>query len=164
VIGLEGREVMTCPRCGQPISYVERQRRGNQVYYLAVHYEGYERTPDGRVHKKVRKCYLGPAEYIEVTRMHRDLGLKLKGLMEGGRERYYINALVEAIEERMKGGRLGPEEALELARSIDRLAKLARRLREYAATRPLPPGGLTTEEVRELQEVLRKVRGAQASR
>jgi len=64
----------------------------------------------------------------------------------------------------MKDGRLGPEEALELARSIDRLAELARRLREYAATRPLPPGGLTTEEVRELLEAARELKRAQASR
>ncbi|MFP3321291.1 MAG: hypothetical protein RXO24_12040 [Acidilobus sp.] len=158
------REVMICPRCGQPISYIERQRRGNQVYYYAVHYLGYERGPDDRIHKKVKRCYLGPEAYIEVSKLHADLGLKLKGLMEGGRERYYINALVEAIEERMKDGRLGPEEALELARSIDRLAELARRLRGYAATRPLPPGGLTTEEVRELLEAARELKRAQASR
>jgi len=158
------REVMICPRCGQPISYIERQRRGNQVYYYAVHYLGYERGPDDRIHKKVKRCYLGPEAYIEVSKLHADLGLKLKGLMESGRERYYINALVEAIEERMKDGRLGPEEALELARSIDRLAELARRLRKYAATRPLPPGGLTTEEVRELQEAVRELKRAQASR
>jgi hypothetical protein len=133
---------MVCPRCGQPISYVERQRRGNQVYYLAVHYYGYERGPDGKVRKKVKKCYLGPSAYVEVTRTHSDLGLTLKGLMEEGRERDYMEALARAVEERLEGGRLGHEEALELARSIDRLAELARRLREYAVTRPLPPGHL----------------------
>jgi hypothetical protein len=128
---------MVCPRCGQPISYVERQRRGSQVYYLAVHYEGYERGPDGRVHKKVRKCYLGPAEYIEVSKLHSDLGLTLKGLMEEGRERDYMEALVRSVRDRIRGGRLTAGEARELAAVLSRfseeLKELARELGEYAA-------------------------------
>jgi hypothetical protein len=52
--------------------------------------------PDGGVHKKVRKCYLGPAEYIEVSKLHSDLGLTLKGLMEEGRERDYLEFLAPA--------------------------------------------------------------------
>ena len=135
--GLEGQSqgVPICPRCGQPISYIERQRRGNRFYYFAVHYEGYERTPDGRIHKKVRRCYLGPAEYVEVSKLHADLGLTLKGLIEEGRERDYMEALASTIEARLRDGRLRPEEALELARRLDRLAELARRLREYAAAK-----------------------------
>ncbi len=66
--------VRICPRCGQPVSYIEKQRRGNQVYYYAVHYLGYERTPDGRIHRKVRRCYLGPSTYIEVSKLHATLG------------------------------------------------------------------------------------------
>jgi len=135
---LEGQpRVMVCPRCGQPVSYVERQRRGSQVYYLAVHYEGYERGPDGRVRKKVRKCYLGPAEYIEVSKLHSDLGLTLKGLMEEGRERDYMEALVRFVRDRMRGGRLTAEGARELAvvfsRFSEELRELARELSEYAA-------------------------------
>jgi len=129
------RGVMVCPRCGQPISYIERQRRGNRFYYYAVHYEGYERTPDGRIRKKVRRCYLGPNAYIEVSKLHADLGLTLKGLIEEGRERDYMEALANTIEARLRDGRLRPEEALELARSLDRLTELARRLRDYAAAR-----------------------------
>jgi hypothetical protein len=126
---------MVCPRCGQPISYIERQRRGNRFYYYAVHYEGYERTPDGRIRKKVRRCYLGPNAYIEVSKLHADLGLTLKGLIEEGRERDYMEALANTIEARLRDGSLRPEEALELARSLDRLTELARRLRDYAAAR-----------------------------
>jgi hypothetical protein len=129
------RGVMVCPRCGQPISYIERQRRGNRFYYYAVHYEGYERTPDGRIRKKVRRCYLGPNAYIEVSKLHADLGLTLKGLIEEGREKDYMEALANTIEARLRDGRLRPEEALELARSLDRLTELARRLRDYAAAR-----------------------------
>ena len=44
---------MVCPRCGQPVSYIERHRRNGHVYYYAVHYLGYERAPDGRVLKRL---------------------------------------------------------------------------------------------------------------
>ena len=124
-----------CPRCGQPYRYLERRKIGNNVYYYAVHYEGYERGPDGRPRPKLRKCYLGPAEYIEVTKTHTDLGLTLKGLIEEGRERDYINALAEAIEARLRDGNLKPEEALELARSLGRLTGLVARLRVYVVAK-----------------------------
>jgi hypothetical protein len=130
------RGLPVCPRCGQPYRYLERRRIGNNVYYYAVHYEGYERGPDGRARPRLRRCYLGPNLYIEVSKTHSDLGLTLKGLIEDGRERDYINALAEAIEARLRDGRLGREEALELARSLDRLAELARRLREFASSHP----------------------------
>ena len=136
---MEGQhgEAMICPRCGQPISYIERQRRGNQVYYLAVHYYGYERGPDGKVHKKVKKCYLGPRAYVEVSRLHSDLGLTLKGLIEDGRERDYMEALVKSVRDRIRGGRLTAGEARELATVLSRfseeLKELARELGEYAA-------------------------------
>jgi len=137
--GLEGeaqpRGVMVCPRCGQPISYIEKHKRGNRVYYYAVHYEGYERTPDGRIHKKVRRCYLGPSTYVEVSKLHADLGLTFKGLIEEGRERDYMDALASTIEGRLREGSLRPEEALELAAKLERLAELARRLRDYAAAK-----------------------------
>jgi len=55
----------TCPRCGLPYSYLERHRIGSRVYLYAVHYEGYEKGPDGRVRKRVRKCYLGPEEALQ---------------------------------------------------------------------------------------------------
>jgi len=66
---------ITCPRCGQPVSYIEKHRRNGHVYYYAVHYLGYERAPDGRVRKRLRKCYLGPEAYTEVSRTHGDLEL-----------------------------------------------------------------------------------------
>jgi len=131
------RGVRICPRCGQPISYIERQRHGNQVYYYAVHYLGYERTPDGKIRKKVKRCYLGPAKYIEVSKLHADLGLTLKGLMEEERERDYIEALVRSVRDRMRGGRLTAGGAKELAavlfRFSEELKELARELSEYAS-------------------------------
>jgi len=40
-----------CPRCGGKFSYIEAQRKGGQTYYVAVHYEGYEKV-GGRVRKR----------------------------------------------------------------------------------------------------------------
>jgi hypothetical protein len=125
----------TCLRCGQPYRYLERRRIGNNVYYYAVHYEGYERGPDGKPRPKLRRCYLGPNVYIEVSKTHRDLGLTFKGLIEEGRERDYMDALASSIEGRLREGSLRPEEALELAAKLERLAELARRLRDYAAAK-----------------------------
>ena len=152
-----------CPRCGQPYRYLERRRFGNNVYYYAVHYEGYERGPDGRPRPKLRRCYLGPSTYVEVSKLHADLGLTLKGLIEEGREKDYINALAEAIEARLRDGRLRPEEALELARSLDRLTELARRLRDYAADRSSVKEAVNVTAPRQAAETPQVTSQAQAA-
>ena len=130
--------LVVCPRCGQPVSYIERHRRNGHVYYYAVHYLGYERAPDGRVLKRLRKCYLGPEAYTEVSRTHGDLGLTFRGLLEGGRELEYLEGLVAAIEGRLERGELGRAQALELAGALaqlsERLARLAERLRKRAGS------------------------------
>jgi hypothetical protein len=77
--------------------------RGNQVYYFAVYYYGYEKGEDGRVHKKVKKCYLGPSVYVDVSKTHNNLGLALKGLIEEGRERDYMESLVRSVRDRDQG-------------------------------------------------------------
>jgi hypothetical protein len=133
-----GEEGGICPRCGQPYRYVEKRKIGNNIYYYAVHYEGWERIPDGRARPKLRRCYLGPNAYIEVSKTHNNIGLILKGLIEEGREMDYINALAEAIEARLKDGKLKPEDALELAESLERLSELAKRLKDYATAGPKP--------------------------
>jgi len=136
------RRLVVCPRCGQPISYIERHRRNGHVYYYAVHYLGYERAPDGRVLKRLRKCYLGPEAYTEVSSTHGDLGLTFRGLLEGGRELEYLEDLVRAIEAKLGSGQASPDRALaeRLERLAGRLARLAERLRERAAS-----GGQATE-------------------
>jgi len=95
---------MTCPRCGQSVSYIEKHRRNGHVYYYAVHYLGYERAPDGRVVKRLRKCYLGPDIYSYVSGTHGDLGLTFRGLAERGRELEYLEGLVRALEGRLERG------------------------------------------------------------
>ena len=52
-----------------------------------------ERIPDGRVIKRLRKCYFDPDIYSYVFSTHRDLGLTFKGLAERGRELEYLEGL-----------------------------------------------------------------------
>jgi hypothetical protein len=134
--------LVVCPRCGQPVSYIEKHRRNGHVYYYAVHYLGYERAPDGRVVKRLRKCYLGPEAYTEVSRTHGDLGLTFRGLLEGGRELEYLEGLVAAIEAKLDSGQASPDRALaeRLEVLAGRLTRLAERLRERGAS-----GGQATE-------------------
>jgi len=62
---LSEAQLKVCPRCGEPISYIERRKMGNRVYLYAVHYYGYERGPDGKPRPKLRRCYLGPEEALQ---------------------------------------------------------------------------------------------------
>ena len=112
-----------CPRCGSPISWIETQRKGSRVYYVAVHYMGYSKV-GGKVRKRVRKCYLGPELYEYVTRLHQDLGLRLEGAVVDRRVLHYLDAFVEALlrVELDRGT---------LVEILGRLRELARRLEEY---------------------------------
>ena len=87
--------VVVCPRCGQPISYIEKHRRNGHVYYYAVHYLGYERAPDGRVVKRLRKCYLDPDIYSYVSSTH-------------GTSASLSGASLRGEEARVPGGPAGP--------------------------------------------------------
>jgi hypothetical protein len=87
-----------CPRCGQPYSYIESYTRGSQTYYVAVHYEGYEKVEVGgkkRVKKKVRKCYLGPQTYRYVEKLH-ELGLS--GAIDRERFKRYFRELLDEVD------------------------------------------------------------------
>ncbi len=119
------------------------------MYYFAVYYYGYEKGEDGRVHKKVKKCYLGPSVYVDVSKTHNNLGLALKGLIEEGRERDYMESLVRSVRDRIRGGRLTAGEARELAAVFSRfsegLKELARELSEYASEAASPKGGASQQ-------------------
>jgi hypothetical protein len=62
---LSEAQLEVCPKCGEPISYIERRKVGDRVYLYAVHYYGYERGPDGKPRPKLRRCYLGPEEALQ---------------------------------------------------------------------------------------------------
>jgi hypothetical protein len=55
-------QLEACPRCGEPISFIERRKMGNRVYLYAVHYYGYKRDSHGKVRPRLKRCYLGPAD------------------------------------------------------------------------------------------------------
>lgn len=88
-----------CPRCGLPIDWYERVRQGNRVYLYAVHYLGYEKTPSGKIRKKVKKCYLGPeTAYIYASTTHQNIGLILRGAHDPERVLDYLDALIRYLE------------------------------------------------------------------
>jgi len=81
-----------CPRCGGVISWIESQRKGGRVYYVAVHYLG--RVGGKRM---VKKCYLGPEEYVYVSRTHQDLDITLEGLIRDRRLINYLDAFISSL-------------------------------------------------------------------
>jgi len=134
---VSGTAYRVCPRCGQPISYIERRRFGNNVYYYAVHYEGYERGPDGRPRPKVRRCYLGPEKYILTNKVLAAAGIQVKSLAHQLTEdkpliASQLEELAKAIEEKMARTEISAYTAQQLA---ERLLGLADRLRKYAEER-----------------------------
>ena len=134
---MSGTAYYVCPRCGQPISYIERRRRGNQVYYYAIHYEGYERTPDGKPRPKLRRCYLGPEKYVLTNRILAATGVQVKSLVHQLIEGKplivsQLEDLVKAVEEKMAKTEMSAYTAQQLA---DRLQGLVEKLRKYAEER-----------------------------
>ena len=94
----EAEEKRLCPRCGLPYSYIESYTKGSQKYYVAVHYEGYEKAEaEGKkkVKKKVRKCYLGPQVYKYVEKLH---GLELSGPIDKERFKRYFKELLDEVD------------------------------------------------------------------
>jgi len=85
-----------CPRCFKDISWIEERVRKGRKYYYAVHYEGYSRV-DGRVRRRIKKCYLGPRVYEYVSRMHSDIGLSLHGFMVRDRFLKYLEMVSGCI-------------------------------------------------------------------
>lgn len=72
-----------CPRCSEPISYIEDRvverigedgTKHTHIYYYAVHYHGYT-LDNGRIKPILRRCYLGAEEYEYVDKVN-ELGLK----------------------------------------------------------------------------------------
>ena len=111
-----------CPRCGRPIDWFERFKEGNRVYLYAVHYLGYQKTPEGKIRKKVEKCYLGPEDsYRYVSLTHEKDGLILYGLDKRDRLLTYLEAIINS---------LGYLDTSGLSR--DFLRQLSRRLRDLA--------------------------------
>jgi hypothetical protein len=74
------------------ISWVERVRRGDRVYYVAAHSSG-----GG---KRARRCYLGPEKYVYVSKLHKDLGITLLGASDRERAIEYVRNLLRNKEVR----------------------------------------------------------------
>jgi hypothetical protein len=48
--------ILVCPRCGLKIDYVSEEPRGSRTYFYAVHVSKIGKK------RRVKKCYLGPAD------------------------------------------------------------------------------------------------------
>jgi len=120
------RERPICPRCGEPFSYVSKEKRGFRYYYYAVHeyYSNGKRTR--------HKCYLGPVdEYIHVSDLHREReGLILYGLINKERALEYFDVLVSYIAKEIPD--LSPEKVRYV---IDRLDYLKQLIEKYEKRR-----------------------------
>ena len=87
--------VRICPRCGGAYSYIEERKKGEQVYYLAVHVR-YEKT-DGGYKRHVKKCYLGPDLYKYVSKLHEREDLAFAGLVDQDRLVDYLDTIYENV-------------------------------------------------------------------
>ena len=85
--------IKLCPRCGMPYSYLEIRRRGDKIYYYAVH----EEWKGGRRISR-RKCYLGPDIYTYVTALHTDERLVLYGMLNKERALAYLERLLNFLK------------------------------------------------------------------
>lgn len=69
---------------------------------------------EGKVRKRVRRCYLGPEDkYRYVTMLHTREGLVLRGLVEDRRWFEYLGALLEYIYSGK--AKISHKEALQIA-------------------------------------------------
>jgi len=88
-----------CPRCHRKISWIEKLRRGDRTYIIAVHYLG-SFVRGGKRKKIVEKCYLGPeGEYEYVSLTHSREGLALKGMWDRERAIDYLEHLAKFFRE-----------------------------------------------------------------
>jgi len=107
-----------CPRCGLRYSWIERKRVGYHEYFYAVHVDGGAR----------KKCYLGPKTYENVTKLHYDMALVLKGLLDRDRAVEYLEILLVKVRREVEGGKVGEDQ-------VQRLLALAKRLVEACEER-----------------------------
>jgi hypothetical protein len=107
------RGARICPRCGEPISYVERHRRGERIYYYAVH----EYYANGKRVAR-RKCYLGPEVYVHGELFNR---LGLAGLVDPKRYVRYLITLLARIDAMNLASEEKEALAEELKKALERL-------------------------------------------
>ena len=116
----KGEIIEICPRCGGVVSWYERQVKGNNVYWVAVHYLGRDRK--GR--KQIRKCYLGPHKYIYVERLN---WLGLAGAVDPARYIRYLTLALAKIN-------ITPENIHDVEKALTRLKKQIQTIEEKIKT------------------------------
>lgn len=114
-----------CPKCGMGYNYIERVKRGGNVYCYAVH----------RLGKEKRKCYLGPERYIYVSRTHAKEGLTFAGPQVEKRALLYLEKLANYLLA-VADMELSPSECEELGKILGELSRKFYLLARSLATNP----------------------------
>ena len=76
-----------CPRCGMPFTSIEERVVNSQTYYYAVHKHG----------RRVKKCYLGPKEYIYVSLLHKREQITFQGVVNPDRLYNYLRDAISYL-------------------------------------------------------------------
>jgi len=118
-----------CPRCGERYSWLERRvvREGGREYeyFYAVH----EYKENGK--RRIKKCYLGPAEYRYVSLTHETKeGLVFSGLLDSDRAIKYLYSIMAYIERATSD--IDPKQLKALAKNLrdfaDKIEKIAEKI------------------------------------
>lgn len=98
-IAMKVNPIRFCPRCNQPYSYIEKRKKGEHIYFYAVHIA----KVDGK--NKYHKCYLGAKEYEYVRMMHPEMFQSLTGMHDQERYVKYLEDILDIITEmRLENG------------------------------------------------------------
>lgn len=100
------------------MNWLERRSTRSNTYYYAVHVE----KVGGR--RRVRKCYLGPEAYVNVTKLHQvEEGLTLHGLVDRRRAVKYLLRIASYLEEELPSmdGRTAAELASDVRLAVAKL-------------------------------------------
>jgi len=104
-------EKIICPKCGQECSWITHEN--GRIF--CVHYEGYEKTPEGKIKKKIKKHYMGLESY--------------KRGRPGEQYTNIIDKKIGEIEQKLKEAK-SEEEKRRLEKALESLKKTKERIEE----------------------------------
>lgn len=107
-----------CPRCGEPISWITKKKRGNRYYYYAVHYHGIKGG------KRVEEyCYLGPTDKYVYAETINPLGLT--NAIEADRFIEYLHRVIDNYL-----GDSGDDKSFDVVKALNILDEVINLLKE----------------------------------
>jgi len=117
---IELAETLLCPRCGEPVSWISKKKRGNRYYLYAIHYHGLKNGKRIEV-----EHYLGPADgYIHAETINE------LGLTHGAETDRFIKYLHRIVEDYLTRDHFNINEGLKILDEIAKLLKSKARTEE----------------------------------